>query len=282
MILITDSGSTKADWALIDQRHCVSRIHTCGFNPYMQTTDEMVCSINNSALKKIADRGISHLWFYGAGCTPGEKTQNVTMALRAVFGKQCDVKVQSDMVGAARALCQQEEGIACILGTGSNSCLYDGHEIVANVPPLGFILGDEGSGAHLGKMMVGNVLKGQMPKEIVNRFFEETGMDTADIINRVYRQPFPNRWLASLAPLIHRNLNHKDVRAMAAEAFTAFFQRNVANYNRPDLPVNFVGSIAYYYKEIIAEVANNMGYSIGKIRQSPIEGLMEYHCRVKS
>ena len=178
--------------------------------------------------------------------------------------------------------CQQEEGIACILGTGSNSCLYDGHEIVANVPPLGFILGDEGSGAHLGKMMVGNVLKGQMPKEIVNRFFEETGMDTADIINRVYRQPFPNRWLASLAPLIHRNLNHKEVRAMAAEAFTAFFQRNVANYNRPDLPVNFVGSIAYYYKEIIAEVANNMGYSIGKIRQSPIEGLMEYHCRVKS
>ena len=277
MILITDSGSTKADWALIDHGRCVSRIQTCGFNPYMQTTDDMACKLKDSALKKIADRGISHLWFYGAGCTPGDKSDSVATALKAVFGTECKIEVLSDMVGAARALCQHSEGIACILGTGSNSCLYNGREIVANVPPLGFILGDEGSGAYLGKLLVGNVLKGQMAQEVASRFFEEVGMDSADIINRVYRQPFPNRWLASLAPFIHRNLDHKDIRNMVGSAFTAFFQRNVTNYNRPDLPVNCVGSIAHYYREIIVEAATSLGLTIGTIMQSPIEGLIEYH-----
>ena len=155
--------------------------------------------------------------------------------------------------------------------------LNNGREIVANVPPLGFILGDEGSGAYLGKLLVGNVLKGQMAQEVASRFFEEVGMDSADIINRVYRQPFPNRWLASLAPFIHRNLDHKDIRNMVGSAFTAFFQRNVTNYNRPDLPVNCVGSIAHFYREIIVEAATSLGLTIGTIMQSPIEGLIEYH-----
>ena len=277
MILITDSGSTKADWALVDKGVCVSRIQTCGFNPYMQTEDEMVCHLKDSALQKIADSGVDALWFYGAGCTPGEKSESVAMALRAVFGNECAVHVESDMLGAARALCQDREGIACILGTGSNSCLYNGHKIVANIPALGYILGDEGSGAHLGKLLVGNVLKKQMPREVTEAFFDEVGMSLTDIIDKVYRQPFPNRWLASLSPFILRNLAHESVRTMALESFTAFFTRNVMSYRRPDLPVGLVGSVAYYYQEVIREAAINLGLTISTIEQSPIHGLINWN-----
>lgn len=274
MILITDSGSTKADWALVDQGVCVSRVKTCGFNPYMQTADEMVCRLKDSALQKIADNGVEALWFYGAGCTPGEKSESVAMALRAVFGRECKIHVESDMLGAARALCQDKEGIACILGTGSNSCLYDGRKIVAQVPPLGYILGDEGSGAHLGKLLVGDILKRQMPREITEAFFDELGMTMTDIIDKVYRQPFPNRWLASLSPFIHLHLANEAVREMATGAFTAFFTRNVCNYDRPDLPVGLVGSVAYYYQEVIREAADKLGLTIGQVRQTPMEGLI--------
>ena len=279
MIIITDSGSTKADWTLVDNNQGVAHIHTAGFNPYMQTIDDIVCTIKDSPVQKISSAGVSEIWFYGAGCTPGEKSRNVESALRQVFGRECRICVCSDMMGAARALCQDEEGIACILGTGSNSCLYDGREIVANVPPLGYILGDEGSGAHLGKMLVGNVLKGLMPKEITDRFFDEVGMTQADIIDKVYRRPMPNRWLASLAPFINRHSATEAVRAMVRDAFTAFFTRNVASYRRPDLPVNFVGSIAFFFKEILTETAARLDITIGKIRQSPMEGLTEYHGR---
>ncbi len=274
MILITDSGSTKADWALVDKGVCVSRIKTCGFNPYMQTTDEMVCHLKDSALQKIAEGGVDALWFYGAGCTPGEKSESVAMALRAVFGKECAVHVESDMLGAARALCQDQEGIACILGTGSNSCLYNGQKIVANIPALGYILGDEGSGAHLGKLLVGNVLKNQMPREVTEAFFDEVAMSLTDIIDKVYRQPFPNRWLASLSPFIRRNLSHEAVRAMAMDSFTAFFTRNVLGYRRPDLPVGLVGSVAYHYQDLVTEAAHSLGLTISTIEQSPIHGLI--------
>ena len=280
MILITDSGSTKADWTLVDNHQSVAHIHTSGFNPYMQTIDDIVCTIKDSPLQKLTDKRVSAIWFYGAGCTPGEKSRNVESALNQVFGRDCEVNVYSDMMGAARALCQDAEGIACILGTGSNSCLYDGCSITANVPPLGYILGDEGSGAHLGKMLVGNVLKGLMPKEITERFFDEVGMTQADIIDKVYRRPMPNRWLASLAPFIKKHSENKAVRAMVTNAFTAFFVRNVASYQRPDLPVNFVGSIAYFFKKILTETAARLDISIGKIRQSPMDGLIEYHGRV--
>lgn len=277
MILIADSGSTKTDWALIDNGVCVSRVQTCGFNPYMQSTDEMVSALLDSALRKLVATGVQHIFFYGAGCTPGEKSDSVGTALKAVFGSECETEVQSDMVGAARSLCGDREGIACILGTGSNSCLYDGKRIIANVPPLGFILGDEGSGANLGKLLIGNVLKRQMPQEIADALLEELGMDTAAIIERVYRRPFPNRWLASLSPFIARHLHHEAVRQMVKEAFIAFFRRNVLNYGREDLPVGCVGSVAFHYQELLREAARELNLTIGNIAQSPMEGLTAYH-----
>lgn len=219
----------------------------------------------------------NEIWFYGAGCTPGEKTDMVTEALRRAFGSEYSINVFSDMVGAARALCQKEEGIACILGTGSNSCLYDGSQITANVSPLGFILGDEGSGANLGKLLVGNILKDQMGANLKNAFLAETGLTPADIIDRVYRKPMPNRWLASLSPFIAKHLDNKAVRAMVKGAFGAFFDRNIRNYGRQDLPVGMVGSIAWYYQDIIREVAHEKGYRIGKIMRTPLDGLQAYH-----
>ena len=275
--LIADSGSTKTDWAIVEGGVCVGRVQTCGFNPYMQSTDEMVSCMLDSALKQIAAGGVESVCFYGAGCTAGEKSESVGMALKAVLGTLCTVEVHSDMVGAARALCGREEGIACILGTGSNSCLWDGHAIAQNVPPLGFILGDEGSGAHLGKLLIGNVLKSQMPPEIASALLEELGMDTAAIIERVYRQPFPNRWLASLSPFIARHLHSQAVRNMAGEAFTAFLSRNVMNYGRKDLPINLIGSVAFHYRELLKEAAEKLGLTIGIIAQSPMEGLIEFH-----
>lgn len=219
----------------------------------------------------------NEIWFYGAGCTPGEKTDMVTEALRRAFGTEYSINVFSDMVGAARALCQKEEGIACILGTGSNSCLYDGSQITANVSPLGFILGDEGSGANLGKLLVGNILKDQMGANLKNAFLDETGLTPADIIDRVYRKPMPNRWLASLSPFIAKHLDNEAVRAMVKGAFGAFFDRNIRNYGRQDLPVGMVGSIAWYYQDIIREVADEKGYRIGKIMRTPLDGLQAYH-----
>lgn len=291
MKIIADSGSTKTDWLVMEGSVVVAQIHTGGMNPYFLTTDELVDVYAESPLKKYASNGldalpdadvataggVDEIWFYGAGCTPGEKTEMVTEALRRVFGLSCAIYVYSDMVGAARALCQQSEGVACILGTGSNSCLYDGHDVVKNVSPLGFILGDEGSGANLGKLLVGNILKDQMGEELKRAFLDETGLTPADIIDRVYRKPLPNRWLASLSPFIVKHLDNEAVRAMVKDAFGAFFDRNIRNYGRPDLPVGMVGSIAWYYQDIIREVADEKGYRIGKIMRTPLDGLQAYH-----
>ncbi|MBO4487442.1 MAG: ATPase [Bacteroidaceae bacterium] len=286
MILIADSGSTKADWTTLNgqrsivngQRSMVNgQWSTEGFNPYLQTTDDIVHKLKNSSLQQLADGQVSEIWLYGAGCTPGEKSQNVAQALNEVFGKDCLVHVSSDMLGAARALCQREPGIACILGTGSNSCLYDGSKITSNTPPLGFILGDEGSGAHLGKLLVSNVLKGQMSAEIKEAFFNELGLTQAEIVDRVYRQPMPNRWLASLSPFVHRHLDKESIRAMTKEAFTAFFIRNVMNYGHKELPIGLVGSVAYHYQEVIKEAAADLGLKVGTVMKSPMEGLIRYH-----
>lgn len=284
MYLIADSGSTKTDWLLAaasGEQECGTSadglvLKTGGCNPYFMSQDEMASLFATARQGLAPSCRVSSIYFYGAGCTPGEKSQMVSDCLKRAFGADCTVEVSSDMLGAARALCGTGEGIACILGTGSNSCLYDGKQIVANVSPLGYILGDEGSGANLGKLLVGNILKDQLGQELKEEFIATYGT-TPEIIDRVYRQPFPNRWLASLSPFIHKHLDHAGVRQMALDAFAAFFRRNTACYNRPDLKIGLTGSVAYYYQEVIAEAAAEQGVSLGKITKSPIEGLKTYH-----
>lgn len=276
MILIADSGSTKTDWCIVLNDTLIKRIETKGINPFFQSEEEIRQALTASLLPQLPEGTFNSVHFYGAGCTL-EKAPVLRRAIADSLPVVGNIKAHSDMLAAARGLCGHEAGIACILGTGSNSCFYDGKEIVSNISPLGFILGDEGSGAVLGKLLVGDVLKNQLPPAIKEAFLKEFDLTAPEIIDRVYRQPFPNRFLASLSPFIARHLEEPALRTLVFNSFTAFLRRNVMQYDYKHYPVHFIGSVAHCYKEILQEAAQETGVSIGKILQSPMEGLIEYH-----
>ena len=181
------------------------------------------------------------------------------------------------MLAAARGLCGHQPGIACIMGTGSNSCYYDGKNIVSNVSPLGFILGDEGSGAVLGKLLVGDILKNQMTPGLKEKFLEQYNLTPAEIIDRVYRQPFPNRFLASFSPFLVEHLDEPAIRELVLNSFKKFLKRNVMQYDYQHARVHFIGSVAFYYKELLSEACKAMGIHLGTIIKSPMEGLIKFH-----
>lgn len=295
MIIIADSGSTKTDWCVKDGNATLAKVKTQGINPFhmMEETIEMILleqlvpalkdalsSINmdgigeGKATRKALDGdgwldNIEAIYYYGAGCTPA-LCPVMQMIIGKAFPKVKDIEVGSDMLGAAKALCGESEGIACILGTGANSCLYDGKKIVSNVSPMGYILGDEGSGAVIGKTFVSELYKGNH-RDFIPVFERETGLSQAEIIQKVYREPMANRFLASLSTFIVRHIkNNAWIEDMVVECFRLFFRRNVSHYNRPDLPVSFVGSIAFYYKNQLEKAAKLEGYSIGKIMKAPL------------
>ena len=285
MILIADSGSTKVHWCLVTASGQYSEVFTDGINPLFQTTIAMQNSISNQLLPKIAPLlwagTLTHIFFYGAGCTP-EKKGYVKTALEAVF-KKAEVYVESDMLGAARGLLGHNAGVACILGTGSGSCFYNGETIEWCVPSLGYILGDEGSAAVLGKRLVGDLLKKQLGDDLKEAFFKEYETSMADIIEKVYRQPFPNRFLAKLSKFCADHIDDKRIHDLVYDHFVQFIRRNLVQYfqqptaNSQQLIANFVGSIAYYYKPILEEAMKAEGLPLGTILQDPIEGLKEYH-----
>ena len=185
--------------------------------------------------------------------------------------------LESDLLGAARALCGREEGIACILGTGANSCLYDGEKIVQNTPPLGYVLGDEGSGAVLGRLFMNAIFKDPQFVEIRELYMKETGLTMPLIINKVYREPLANRFLASTSSFIHQHLDNVLLRKLVKDNFRMFFQRNIVQYQRKDLSIQAVGSIAWYYQQEFRETVMEEGYQMGQILKTPIEGLIKYH-----
>ena len=278
MILIADSGSTKTDWCVVEKGELVQQIFTKGTNPFFQSEEEISNEIATALLPELKTNEFEAVYFYGAGCGFPDKIAVVHRALTKHLNVAGDVEVATDMLAAARGLCGREAGIACIMGTGSNSCYYDGESIVANVSPLGFILGDEGSGACLGKLMVGDLLKNQMTPELKEKFLAQFELTPADIIDRVYRKPFPNRFLASLSPFLAQNINEPCVHELVLNSFKAFFKRNIMQYeNYQNLKVNLIGSVAFYYKEVLAEAAEAMGIQLGTIIQSPMEGLIKYH-----
>ena len=275
MILIADSGSTKTDWCVSAQGKQLQRITTQGINPFFLSEEAIENEIRSSLLPKLQTPAFDALYFYGAGCLP-EKIQMMQNAL----GKYLEVKtieVNSDMLGAARGLSRRNPGIVCILGTGSNSCYYDGEKIVSNVSPLGFILGDEGSGAVLGKILVGDLLKNQLPAGLKEKFLQEFDLTPAIIIERVYRQSFPNRFLASLSPFLLQNIEEPALRSLVFDNFRSFLTRNVMQYDYKQYPVYFIGSIAYHYRKILEEAVLASGMQLGGIMQNPMEGLVQYH-----
>ena len=278
MILIADSGSTKTDWCVVENGVLVQQIFTKGTNPFFQSEEEISNEIATALLPELKTDEFDAVYFYGAGCGFPDKIEIVHRAISKQLKVKGNVEVATDMLAAARGLCGREAGIACIMGTGSNSCYYDGENIVANVSPLGFILGDEGSGACLGKLMVGDLLKNQMTPELKEKFLKQFDLTPADIIDRVYRKPFPNRFLASLSPFLSQNINEPCVHDLVLNSFKAFFKRNIMQYeNYQNLKVNLIGSVAFYYKEVLAEAAEAMGIQLGTIIQSPMEGLIKYH-----
>lgn len=276
MKLIADSGSTKTDWCVVLNDTPITRITTKGINPFFQSEEEIQQELTVSLLPQLPEGKLNAVHFYGAGCTP-EKAPILRRAIADSLPVIGQIKAHSDMLAAARSLCGHEPGIACILGTGSNSCFYNGEEIVSNVSPLGFILGDEGSGAVLGKLLVGDILKNQLSPALKEEFLKRFELTPSEIIDRVYRQPFPNRFLASLSPFLAQHIEDPGIHALILGSFKAFLQRNVMQYDYDLYPVHFIGSVAFYYKEILQEAAQQMNIRIGKILQSPMEGLIQYH-----
>ena len=276
MMLIADSGSTKTDWCVILDNTPIKRIGTKGLNPFLQSEEEIQQELTHSLLPQLPEGTIDSVYFYGAGCTP-EKAPTLRRAIADSLPVVGNIKAYSDMLAAARGLCGREAGITCILGTGSNSCFYDGKEIVNHISPLGFILGDEGSGAVLGKLLVGDILKNQLSPAIKEVFLKQFDLTVPEIIDRVYRQPFPNRFLASLSPFIAQHLEEPGIRQLVLGSFIAFLRRNVMQYDYTQYPAHFIGSVAHCYKEILQEAAQETGIRIGKILQSPMEGLIQYH-----
>ena len=277
MILLADSGSTKTDWCLVDQKNSVTKVRTAGINPFFQSSEEIANELATHLVPHLSTTHLESVYFYGAGCTK-EKSPIVAEALKKQFEITGACEVATDMLAAARGLCGHQPGIACIMGTGSNSCAYDGKDITKNVSPLGFILGDEGSGAVLGRTLVGDVLKNQLPKDIVEAFHTEYGLSNADIIDHVYRQKFPNRFLASFVPFLAKHIENKAIFDLVKENFRRFLIRNVKQYQGWEhLPIGFVGSIAYYFQQPLKEALEAEHMTIGKTIQAPMEGLIAYH-----
>lgn len=263
MTLIADCGSSKTAWIFLEadgERHTEI---TGGINALLLTEDEIAERIAAELMPRLDGerRSPRRIFFYGAGCVSDEVCGTVERALRRNFAVEGDVEVSTDLLAAARAVCGRNAGIACILGTGSNSCLYDGEKIVDNVSPLGFILGDEGSGAVMGRKLVGDVLKRQLPPDICEDFHREFGLGRLDIIKKVYKEPMPNRFLASLSPFLLRHSGREEVRELILSSFGEFFRRNVALYpGAQSMKVNFVGSVAYYYRNLLEEAAESQGF----------------------
>ena len=285
-ILIADSGSTKTDWMAClsnDPLNSSRLFQTQGINPYHQNDDAILTILQQELLPGLMSAGLwpsglKTIRFYGSGVRP-EQEQRMRRLLLDAMPEANDVLVKSDMLGAAHALCGDREGIVCILGTGANSCLYDGRQIVQNTPPLGYVLGDEGSGAVLGIRFLNALYKNRLYQNAQAEFEDAFKLSMGDVISHVYRQPMANRWLASLSTYIHQHLSQPTVRALVVDNFRLFVRYNLEPYGRHDLPVSAVGSIAYFYLEQFREALQEEDYRMGTVFRSPIEGLQHYWCK---
>lgn len=278
MILVADCGSTKVDWAVVDHDcKVVKRVKTQGMNAVILSDQILSDIVAAELVPNVAEYDIERIYYYGAGIVSQATRDKIRNVLRQYIPATV-IEVETDLFAAARVLCGHERGIACILGTGANSCLYDGEKIVDNVCALGYVLGDEGSGAVLGKLLVGDVLKRQLPADIAESFLKEYDLDMAKIVTRVYSQPGANRFLASLSPFLLKNIEHPAIRNLVLGSFKSFFIRNISNYeNYHEYPINFVGSIAHYYRDVLTEAAEATGCHIGKVVKAPLDGLIEFH-----
>lgn len=278
MILIADSGSTKTTWSLVNKTNgTVRACQTAGINPMYQDEEAILDMLQAEFTLPVSET--EAIYFYGAGCISNNINLIVSQALKRFFNSPL-IQVNTDLLGAARSLCQHNEGIACILGTGSNSCYYNGNEIAANVSPLGYMLGDEGSGAVIGRKFISDLLKNQLPEHLTTAFFNTHKLTRQQIMEQVYKKPFPNRFLAQFTRFIHQNLHEPTLYNLVKTSFTEFFSRNVRQYPKThELPVHFTGSVAFHFSEVLREAAGTAGCAIGTITETPMEGLIHFHLK---
>lgn len=278
MILIADSGSTKCDWMVVTKDNHRTKTHTMGFNPFFHDT-ELISEklMENEYLVKVR-KNIDNVFFYGAGCSSVDRNNIVLKALKQVFTDATTIKVDHDLTGAALATANDSPGIACILGTGSNSCQYDGNQITENIPALGYILGDEGSGSYFGKQMLSDWLYNRMPEKLAVEFGKRYEISKESIFESVYNKPHANVFLASFMRFASDHKHHPYFRQMIYQGLAHFISIHVWCYkNFRQVPVHFVGSIAYYFDEELREVARNHRFTVGKIEKRPIDPLGDYH-----
>ncbi|OGX91791.1 N-acetylglucosamine kinase [Hymenobacter coccineus] len=277
MILIADGGSTKTTWCLVDAQGTRAFFNTEGYNPEFISTAGIMASLRQNLPAALVTGDVAEVHYYGASVVSATQVATVADAMGAVFG-QARVSVGHDLLAAARALLGRVPGFAAILGTGTNSCIYDGARITHNVDSLGYFLGDEGSGAFIGKRLLRDYLRGLLPADLAEAFRAAYGLDRDEILDRLYNQPFPNRFVASFAKFASDHGDTSYCRALIAEVFEAFFQNIITKY--PDYQsqtFNCVGSVAYHFRDALAQAAATHGMAVGKIIRSPIDDLVSYH-----
>ena len=274
--LIADSGATKAEWCLLKNGR-KKTLFTQGISPYFLNTQQIYELIEKELKPRLRKEEIDEVYYYGTGCANPHNARSVKKALNKAFAGS-KVEVTHDLMGAARALCGREKGIACILGTGSNSCYYNGKKILKNSPGLGYVLGDEGSGAYLGKKVVQYYLYGTFDDELRGRFDLTYTTNASEILENVYKKPLPNRYLAGFARFLADNRGHYMIENIIEDGLNDFYFNHLCKYRETwSLPIHFAGSIAFGFKDVLQQLCNSYEFELGKVIKAPMEGLIEYH-----
>lgn len=277
MLLIADSGSTKIDWCLIDKKGEKTYFQTMGLNPYNVSQETINKEIKNNISPRFLSKEYIKMFFYGSGCSTLQK-KTLMQNIFQQYIPNSEIHIEDDLLGAARATCGKQHGLVAILGTGSNSCLFDGEKITDNIPSLGYVLCDEGAGTNIGKIVLRNYLRKQMPKHIHQQFAQKYPGEEADFLTQLYQGEKPNFYLASFAQFAITRQQDEYCRNIVAEAFHNFFLMQVTQYaDYKKYPINVVGSVGYYAKDVLEEVAHHYGVSIGNVIKAPLESLITYH-----
>jgi len=279
--LIADSGATKTEWCLVKESG-KKTVFTDGISPYFLDTDQITALLNKQLTPKLKNVEIDEIFYYGTGCANPNNAKIVKKAVQRVF-PATSISVTHDLMAAARAVCGSSRGIACILGTGSNSCYYDGKKIVKNSPGLGYVLGDEGSGAYLGKRVLQYYLYNTFDEDLRSRFDAAYVTTTVEILENVYKKPLANRYLAGFAKFLADNRGHYMIENIIEDGLNDFFFNHLCKYRETwSLPVSFVGSIAFGFKDVLKELCHAYEFELGKVLKNPMPGLIEYHGRTES
>jgi N-acetylglucosamine kinase-like BadF-type ATPase len=276
MKIIADSGSTKTHWIVIQEKGKFKSFYSQGINPYFLNVDEMV-HIIKECFSGFPTEEVKEVYFYGAGCSLQEKCSQVQVSLAKVFSK-ANIETNSDLLAAAHALFGRQSGVACILGTGSNAAVYDGEKFTNKIQSLGYLLGDEGSGSYIGRQLVQSYFRKEMPKELRAEFAKEFNLDSKEVLESVYKQPFPNRYLASFALFASKHTKDKFIINIVRLSFCDFikYQLDTLSFNK-ELPIGFVGSIAFYFQDILKEELESKGYILASVLKNPIESLEVFY-----